>query len=202
MNSPLRILLLLAFALALPSAARTGEPIKTKTSAGDTPVLATVDGKEITPLSGGNSEAFVLFFITTECPVANSYAPEINRIVEDFSNRKVAFTLIHPEADLSDEAAREHAEEYGFAAPVAIDRQHQLVERARVGITPEAAVFDRSGVLRYHGRIDDLYADFGKRRRQPTTRDLRDAIEAVLAGKAPPAATAPAVGCTIEPLKE
>ena len=60
-------------------------------------------------------------------------------------------------------------------------------------------VSGKSGVL-YRGRIDDLYADLGKKRRQARTRDLRAALDAVLSGRAVKNPTTTAVGCYIPEL--
>ncbi len=49
----------------------------------------------------------------------------------------------------------------------------------------------------YRGRIDDTYTTFGKRRPEPTTRELRDALEAVIAGKKPKVTKTDSVGCRI-----
>ena len=72
---------------------------------------------------------------------------------------------------------------------------HSLVRRARVTITPEAAVFSAAGKLVYHGRIDNRFVELGKAMSTPTRRDLEDAIAAALDGRPQPEASAPAVGC-------
>ena len=79
-------------------------------------------------------------------------------------------------------------------------RKHALVEAAGARVTPEAALFvPGAGGARlvYHGRIDDRFVEFGRMRPAPTTHELEDAIAAVLAGKAVPRASAPAIGCAI-----
>jgi hypothetical protein len=59
-----------------------------------------------------------------------------------------------------------------------------------------------SGQVLYRGRIDDLYTLDGTRREAPRTRDLEEAIQAVLAGKPPPVAQTKAFGCPLpEPVK-
>ena len=78
-----------------------------------------------------------------------------------------------------------------------VDRPGLLVARAGVEVTPEAAVFSPAGAVVYRGRINDLFAALGKKRAEPTTHDLRAALDAVVAGKAPPVATTPAIGCFI-----
>ena len=62
-------------------------------------------------------------------------------------------------------------------------------------------LFTGDGKLAYHGRIDDLYLAFGKRRPVPTVRDLELAVEAVLDGREVERPTAAAIGCFIPPLR-
>ena len=80
---------------------------------------------------------------------------------------------------------------------MALDTARALADQAQATVTPEAAVFDRDGRLRYHGRIDDRYSDFGVDRPVPTTHDLDDALAAVLAGRTVAHPEAKAVGCAI-----
>src|SRR5262249_12755086 len=75
-----------------------------------------------------------------------------------------------------------------------------LVRRAGARMVPEAAVFGPDGQRKYLGRIDDLYADLGKRRARATSRDLRDALDAVLADRPVPRPVTQAVGCFIPSL--
>ena len=92
---------------------------------------------------------------------------------------------------------RDHVREYALPLPVLRDPRHALVRRAEATVTPESALFAHGGALAYHGRIDDRQVDFGEARPAPTRRDLEDALDAVLAGRAPAQATAPAIGCAI-----
>jgi hypothetical protein len=64
-------------------------------------------------------------------------------------------------------------------------------------VTPEAVVVTPAGVIKYRGRIDDRYIALGQQRRVVTSHDLRDAIDAVIGGKAVPHAETEAVGCFI-----
>jgi hypothetical protein len=152
------------------------------------------------PLDTRGARAVVLLFISTDCPIANYYATEINALVKDNQKRPVRFFLIHADPELTPEAARKHAATYGFPCPVLIDRKHRLVKAAGVTVTPEAAVFTPEGKVAYRGRIDDTYADLGKRRVAPNRRDLRDALTAVLAGRPVAEARTTALGCPIPDL--
>ena len=161
-----------------------------------------VNGRMHTPLSQPGKKATVLFFLQPDCPVSNAYAPEIKRICADYEPKKIAAFVVHADPDVSIEHAKRHAKEYGLACPVLRDPTHVLVKRTGVTIAPEVAVLAPDGKILYRGRIDDLYVDYGKRRAEPTQRDLRNALEAVLQGKAVPAPTTKAIGCPLpEPKK-
>ena len=141
--------------------------------------------------------AAVLFFVGQDCPISNAMMPEANRIVEKYAPLGVVFFFVYPENDLTDEEAALHAKDFGLRAPVAVDRERRLVRKAGAKVTPEAAVFDRGGRVVYRGRINDLYAGLERRREVAATHDLRDALDAVVAGRLPLVPAIPAVGCFI-----
>ena len=140
--------------------------------------------------------ASVLFFYWHDCPVCNSYAPEINRICETYTN--VAFYIVQVDPDLTTADAKKHSKEYGLRAPVLLDPRHRLVKLAKATVTPEAVVLGQNGQLHYRGRIDDLYAGLGKKRAAATQHDLREILDAIRAGKPLKKRETKAVGCTIQ----
>ena len=71
------------------------------------------------------------------------------------------------------------------------------MRRTGVTISPEAALVVRGGELAYRGRIDNWYGDLGRKRPRPTRFELRDALDAVLAGRPVLVPRAEAVGCFI-----
>jgi hypothetical protein len=158
--------------------------------------VADAEGRVHQPLRLEGLRASVLFFVTTDCPIANQYAPEIAAIAADHAAQPVHFWVVQVDPDLTAEKAREHARSYGIPCPVLLDRGHDLVCFAGATLTPEAAIVTADGLV-YRGRIDDLYADFGEKRAVVTRHDLRQALAAVLAGKPVPPPTGPAVGCFI-----
>jgi hypothetical protein len=149
------------------------------------------------PAGPGGIRASVFFFLTADCPIANAFAPEIKRIVEDYALRGVAFSMVYTDLSQTAEAARRHAAEYGYTSPVRLDEGRLLSRRYGITVTPEVVVVDLNGERRYRGRIDDRYLAPGRYRLQPTTRELRDAIEAVLAGRPVAVAQTPAAGCPL-----
>jgi peroxiredoxin len=156
-----------------------------------------INGVARRPLELGEAKAVVILFIAADCPIANGYAPEINRICAEYEPKHIAFFLVHGDPGLSEADARKHAREYGFTCPVVIDREHELVKRLGAMVTPEAAVVGVDGAILYRGRIDNLYLALGKKRFEATTHDLRAALDAVVAGREVPVPRTTAVGCAI-----
>ena len=158
-----------------------------------------LDGTAADPFLAASGKPVVLVFVRTDCPISNRYAPLIQRVSSEYG-AKVAMWLVYPSRASTAEKIRQHERDYGYNVPALRDPQHALVTQAQVQITPEVAVFDANHHLLYHGRIDDLYQDFGHARRAATTRELEDAIQAALSGKTPPPST-PGVGCYIADLE-
>jgi hypothetical protein len=147
------------------------------------------------------TKAIVFLFTSTDCPISNRYAPEVQRVVREFSSRGVVFRLVYPDPADRAPAIHEHmtAFAYGGAMEALRDPAHALVKFTRATVTPEAAVVAEGRVV-YRGRIDDRYADLGVERPAATSHDLADALTASLAGKAVPHPTTQAVGCFISDL--
>jgi hypothetical protein len=141
----------------------------------------------------------VLVFTTTDCPISNRYAPEIQRLASRFDGR-VMFKLVYPVPADTEAMIRDHVRKYGYAFDWVRDDRQQLVKQTGVTITPEVAVLDASGQMVYRGRIDDRYITFGKDRPQPTVRDLERSLEAVLSGKPVPIKHTQAIGCILSDL--
>ncbi len=143
----------------------------------------------------GKASARVFVFARTDCPITNRYAPELQRIAAEFSTQGVQFWMVYPDPDETAPRIAAHMTEYQLPGKGLLDPHHDLARRAQATISPQAAVFDKSGRLVYSGRIDDRYVDFGKSRPAPTTHDLELAIANTLAGKPVAQAHTHAVGC-------
>jgi hypothetical protein len=183
---------LLAVALAAAAARAQSSPVD-------------LDGRPADPfLTGKDARAIVLIFVRSDCPVSNRYAPDISRLARAFSARGVRFHLVYPDPDATSKEIRRHLAEYGYEIPALRDPGHALVARTGARITPEAALFRRTRdryEMVYRGRIDDRYQALGRMRPAPTSRDLEEALAALVAGREVRLHTTPAVGCYISDLK-
>ena len=160
-----------------------------------------LDGHSVDPFTV-DATASALIFVGTACPISNRYAPEIPRLAASYSAEGVRFWLVYVDPNLEAEEIRRHLSDFGHEIPALHDPEHALVQKAKATVTPEASVFDANGQLVYSGRIDDRYIDFGKARPNPRNRDLEEALQATLAGRAPAHERTRAVGCYIADLKE
>jgi hypothetical protein len=173
------------------------------TAASDGLQVRGVDGQAFA-LFAPKGPASVIFFVATDCPISNWYAPTIQQVCRDYAARGVDCTLAYEDVDLGatpaalDAAVRTHLREYRYdAMTAAVDRTRVVAKRAKATITPQVVVVDRAGAIRYRGRIDNAYADLGKPRQHVTSHDLRVSLDALLAGRPVPAPETEALGCYI-----
>ena len=151
----------------------------------------------IAPLSA-SEPIRVLVFTTTDCPISNRYAPEIQRLATKFKGQ-AQFVLVYPVAADSAGMIREHAKKFAYSMESIRDTDQKLVKQTGVTVTPEVAVMQGTRLL-YRGRIDDRYVELGRERPSPTQRDLEAALEAVIAGRPIAVRETRAVGCILADL--
>ena len=158
-----------------------------------------INGVPRSPLAP-TGKASVLFFVTSDCPISNSYAPEIQRICSEYGPKQVSCSLVYVDPDLSLADVKKHVKEFGYSGvPALLDTTQKLVQAVGAKTTPEAAVISPSGQVLYRGRIDNVYAALGKRRPAATEHDLRKALDEVLSGKPVSTPETKAIGCYISP---
>lgn len=156
-----------------------------------------VDGETIR-IPSMNTRGTVLVFISSTCPIANGYAPEIKRLHQQYNDRSLAIFAVHTETDLTDQAAAEHQQRFDYGCPILIDPDRNLVQQTGASITPEATLLDSHGRVVYRGRIDDRFPDLGIQKSVASKTELRDAIENLLSGRPIDPDRTTAVGCFIE----
>jgi hypothetical protein len=174
----------------------------TKAANLETVFVEDLQGNRVPVITGGVTDITVFLFVRTECPISNRYVPEIRRLAEKFKPRGVRFQLVYSVATDTAAAIEDHLKAFQLPIPAVRDPSHSLAVRCGVTTTPHVAVFLADGETpAYSGRIDDRYVDFGVDRQTPTTHDLENTLEAILAGGKIAVATTPVIGCPIgEPL--
>src|SRR4029079_10516089 len=107
----------------------------------------------------------VYVFTTTDCPIANRYAPEIQRLAAKYQ-QFAHFVLVYPVASDTPELIVEHQKKFAYVLDSIRDTDQRLVKMTGVTVSPEVAVMRGTRVL-YRGRIDDRYLELGKERANP-----------------------------------
>jgi hypothetical protein len=191
-----RVLSILILGSLLPLLAEAGEGEQPKPAP-----FADLQAASDQRLDLKDAKAVVLFFLSTDCPISNYYTSEIAAIVKDRAGDAVRFYVVHPDPEVTAEAAAKHAKTWKLTCPILLDGKHKLVKLTGVTITPEVAVVLPDVKLAYRGRIDDTYVELGKRRAEPSKRDLRDALTAVLKDQPVADPRTTAIGCYIPELR-
>jgi peroxiredoxin len=136
----------------------------------------------------------VVMFISTRCPVSNAYDERMEALEKDYGSKGVRFIGVNSNVNEPVSEIVAHAKEHGFTFPIVKDARSRTADAYGAEHTPEIFVVDREGVVRYHGRIDEN-RDEPSAVRSP---DLRNALDALLAGRAVPVAATKAFGCSIK----
>ena len=159
-----------------------------------------LEGRVVSPFTASAGKVVVLVFLRRDCPVSGRYAPVIQRVSKQYSD-KAAFWLVYPDRSETAQAIRKTVSDYGYHLPVLRDPDRALVKLGHVQITPEVAVFDRNHQLVYDGRIDDWYIDATRARPSATTHELEQALRAAAAGDSVAKSEVRGVGCYISDLE-
>ncbi|CAN5886893.1 hypothetical protein BH18ACI4_BH18ACI4_13110 [soil metagenome] len=151
------------------------------------------DGKEhsLNSLKGKNGS--VLIFVATKCPVSNAYNERMEKLAQDYKTRGVNVIGINSNVAESATAVKAHAAQNNLTFTVLKDPANKIADRLGATVTPEVYFLDGNNKLIYRGRIDNA-----KDAARVNSSELRDAIEAALAGKPVAKTTATAFGCTIK----
>ena len=155
--------------------------------------LPDVDSKDHSLKSLAGKNGTVLLFIAVQCPVSNAYNERMEKLAQDYQARGINVIGINSNVKEDAAAVKAHAAEHNFTFTILKDPDNKIADKLGASVTPEAYFLDANNKLLYHGRIDNA-----RNADQVQTTDLRNALEAALAGKAIEKTEAKAFGCTIK----
>jgi len=155
--------------------------------------LPDVDNKDRSLKSLAGKNGTVLLFIAVQCPVSNAYNERMAKLAEDYKAKGIAVIGINSNVAEDAAAVKAHAAEHKLSFPILKDPGNKIADRLGASVTPEAYFIDANNKLLYHGRIDNA-----RNAAQIETNDLRNALDAALAGKTIEKSEAKAFGCSIK----
>jgi peroxiredoxin len=145
--------------------------------------LASLEGKNGT----------VLIFIAVQCPVSNAYNERMEKLAQDYKAKGINVIGINSNSTESVSDVKEHAASHNLTFTILKDDGNKIADSLGATRTPEAYFLDASNKLLYHGRIDN-----SRDLSQVVSSELREALDAALAGKPISKTTANAFGCSIK----
>jgi thiol-disulfide isomerase/thioredoxin len=134
-----------------------------------------------------------VIFVSAQCPVSNAYGDRLEAIYKEYAPKGVRFLFVNSNVTESESYIAENAKQHGFTFEIYHDQASRIAEKFGAQVTPETYVIDKGGAIRYHGAVDD-----SQNEARVHSKPLRAALDAVLAGQAPPSAETKAFGCTIK----
>jgi len=170
------------------------------TKAPDFSLPDVVSGRTISPGTFAGKQALLVMFICRHCPYVVHVKEELARLGRDYAGKDIGIVAIsaNDAAGYPDDAPgplAAMAKELGFTFPFCYDESQDVAKAYTAACTPDFFLFDAGRMLVYRGQLDDSRPGNGK---PVTGKDLRAAIDAVLAGKPVSPSQRPSLGCNIK----
>ena len=162
--------------------------------------LPDTNGKTVSQADLKNAPALLVIFMCNHCPFVKHIRAGLAQLARDYQPRGLAMVGISSNdvANYPADSPAKMAEEAraaGYVFPYLYDESQEVAKAYRAACTPDIYLFDKDQRLVYRGQFDDSRPG----NNIPVTgKDLRAAIDAVLAGKPVPANQKPSIGCNIK----
>lgn len=162
--------------------------------------LPDVDGHTWTFADVAGDDATLVMFLCVHCPYVKHVQDELGRLTVEYLDRGVGVVGINPNdvaqhPDDGPDGMRAQAKAAGFRFPYLLDERQDVATAYGAACTPDFFVFAGDGRLAYRGQMDAARP----RTDEPVDgRDLRAALDALLAGRPVPADQQPSMGCGIK----
>ncbi|MEP6663863.1 MAG: thioredoxin family protein [Verrucomicrobiota bacterium] len=162
--------------------------------------LPETGGKIVSRADFQHSSALLVLFICNHCPYVKHVRAELAKLARDYLPKGVGIVAINSNdaknyPDDSPEKMRQEVREAGYLFPYLFDENQSVAKAYRAACTPDIFLFDENLKLVYRGQLDDSRPGNGL---PVTGKDLRSALESVLAGKPVSENQTPSVGCNIK----
>jgi len=161
--------------------------------------LPSVEGTAVARDDFQSTPLFGVFFYCNHCPYAKAIEGRLIQLDKDYRDKGFRFVAIsandaatYPEDSFAN--MKKRAAERGYGFPYLHDEDQSVARAFGAVCTPDLYVFDRGRKLAYHGRLDDSPMDASKVKRS----ELREALDALIAGHTPDRVQHPSIGCSIK----
>lgn len=157
--------------------------------------LKDTQGKQVS-LADYSGKNVVVIFTSTKCPYSNAFNDVMSNLASDYNSKGVVVLGINSNRNEAVQEVALHSKEH-LKFPVLKDLDDRIANAYNAQVTPEAFVIDSHGIIRYHGALGNSSSpttDASK----ATSKEIRAALDALLAGKEIAKAKTKAFGCSIK----
>lgn len=170
------------------------------TKAPDFQLPEVISGKIISLDTFASKKALLVMFICQHCPFVKHIQTELAKLGQDYTDTDLGIVAISANdvanyPNDSPENLKKMAQQLGFNFPVCYDETQNTAKAYTAACTPDFFLFDNNRNLVYRGQFDDSRPSNDV---PVTGKDLRQAIETVLAGNTPSREQKPSIGCNIK----
>ena len=162
--------------------------------------LPDYDGRLVSASDLTGAGGILIAFVSAHCPFVKLIQQEFGRFAAEYEPRGVRIVAVasndlatYPEDGPA--SMRTQASESGWSFPYLVDADQQFAKACHAACTPDWFLFDRERRLVYRGQFDDARPGSSA---SPTGKDLRMAVDQLLAGEPIPPAQTPSIGCNIK----
>jgi len=174
--------------------------ISLSTVAHDFTLPDTVSGKNLSLSDLKSGKATVIMFICNHCPFVKHVNKELVKLANDYIPEGISFIAISSNdvvnfPEDSPEKMKQEAKSLGYSFPYLFDESQKVARAYDAACTPDFFIYDKDLKLVYRGQLDDSRPSNGI---PVTGKDIRNALDLLLAGKSIPAEQKPSIGCNIK----
>lgn len=159
-------------------------------------VLRPMQGEETSFSKIAKDKVTVVNFWSAKCPYSIAWEDRLAAIYKEYEKKGVAFVMIDSNSTEPPEVIKEYAAKSKIPYGIYLDPRSETADLFEAKTTPHIYLFNKEGVLSYVGAIDD--DSKGEKKAEERKNHLREALDAVLAGKKPAMESTKPVGCTIK----
>lgn len=161
--------------------------------------LPGTDGREHSRAELSGADASLVMFICNHCPYVKAIEDRLIELANDFKGQALKMVAINANdaenyPDDSFPAMKARAEMKSYPFPYLFDESQEVARAFDAVCTPDFFLYDKTLKLAYRGRLDDSWKDPNA----VTSRELKTAIEALLAGRRPSSEQKSSMGCNIK----
>ena len=163
-------------------------------------LMDTVSGRSVSDRDAAGGKGTLVMFICNHCPFVKHVLPELEKLAVEYTAKGIGVVAINSNDEITypqdgPGPMKQLAGERKWAFPYLFDDEQSVAIAFRAACTPDFFAFDANGKLAYRGRFDDSRPGSTT---PLTGRDLRSALDAILAARAPGAEQKPSIGCNIK----